>query len=842
MKLHLRTSMFAASMMAILTACSGDDGSRGEAGQQGPQGEQGLQSLVKQTVLAAGHWQCFKGGIQIDSGIDDNNDSLLDQNEVDETNYLCTPSSVDSSKNFKRVASFPVCSQIDSDCNTDETTAAEIVAASVDGMTLIYTDSPAEQIGFVDITDPATPLAAGVLALNGEPTSVAVKGGVVLVGVNTSADYINVSGELAVVDIATQTLVRSIDLGGQPDSVAVSPDGNYAVVAIENERDEDLGDGAPPQLPAGNIVIVDLSGEVADWSTSVVDVTGLSDLYPSDPEPEYVDINSNNIAVVTFQENNFIALINLADASVMDGFSAGSVDLNMIDTDEDSGEFIFMDGALDGVLREPDGVAWINNEYFATADEGDLDGGSRGFTVFHIDGTVVWSSGNQLEHLTARFGHYPESRSENKGNEPENAEVGVFGDERFLFVNSERSSLVFVYDVADPQSPVYKQALPAAMGPEGVLAIPARNLLIAASEEDAREDGIRSALNIYAYVNEAPQYPTLQSADRNNGTPIPWAALSGLAGDPWNADRLYSVDDNYFLRSRIFTIDISTSPAMITHETYVKDSNNVFAGFAAVALADASVDDDDASRVAVFDEADLAKMINEDKTVNADLEGIAKAADGGFWLASEGEGTIGDDGRPVNTLNFVFKTDAYGVIEDVLTLPATLNDMQVRFGFEGIAEYNGKVYVAVQRAWGSDDNPRIAIYDLASETWSSVFYPLDSNESQVSGAWVGLSDITSLNDGRFLVLERDNQMGPDAAIKRLYMVDLSTTVDGETISKTLVRDVIPDIAAKGGLVPEKIEGSAITADGKIYILNDNDGVEDNSGESQLLQLKGIALP
>jgi hypothetical protein len=42
--------------------------------------------------------------------------------------------------------------------------------------------------------------------------------------------------------------------------------------------------------------------------------------------------------------------------------------------------------------------------------------------------------------------------------------------------------------------------------------------------------------------------------------------------------------------------------------------------------------------------------------------------------------------------------------------------------------------------------------------------------------------------------------------------------------------------ASGGLVPEKIEGSAITASGNVWIVNDNDGVDDNSGETQLLNL------
>lgn len=48
-------------------------------------------------------------------------------------------------------------------------------------------------------------------------------------------------------------------------------------------------------------------------------------------------------------------------------------------------------------------------------------------------------------------------------------------------------------------------------------------------------------------------------------------------------------------------------------------------------------------------------MINADKTVNVDLEGIAASASGGFWLVSEGSGTIGDASRPINSLNFRFK-------------------------------------------------------------------------------------------------------------------------------------------------------------------------------------------
>lgn len=843
MNLHFRKLVLGVSIAMALGACDGDDGSdgadgtngldgtNGVDGTNGTDGTDGLTSLITQTVFSAGSEACFDGGLRIDSGIDDDADGELAGAEVDETSYVCNAPSINDDLNFNRVASFPVCSQLDATCDTDEGTASEIVAVSSDYMTLIYSDSPQEAVGFVDITNPMSPVALGTLALTGEPTSVAVKGDFALVGVNTSADFVNVSGHLEVVDIETQTSVRSIDLGGQPDSVAVSPDGTYAVIAIENERDEDLGDGEIPQMPAGNVVVVSIAdADPANWTASAIDVTGTSAYEAGDPEPEYVDINANNVAVVTLQENNHIILIDLPSMSIINEFSAGSVDLDMIDLTEEDPAKILQIESDDAVAREPDGVSWINTEYFATADEGDMLGGSRGFTVFNTQGDVVFNSAETMDHLVSRIGHYPDARSGNKGNEPENIEFGVFGSDRYLFVNSERSSLVFVYDVADPTRPMLKQILPAGAGPEGGLAIPSRNLLVVASEEDSRDDKIRSVLNIYSYEFGEAEYPTISSANRENGTPIPWAAMSGLSSDPSDENVLWATEDSFYASNRIFKLDVSSAPAVLGEEIKIMDSNDVFS---AIATSGPTEDADS------FDAVDLVNMINADKTVNIDPEGIAKASDGGFWIASEGAGTVSDTAaRPIDSLNFIFKTDAMGVIEDVITLPGAVNDLQVRFGFEGVAEYNGSAYVAIQRAWEGEANPRIGIYDVVAETWDFVFYPLDAPESQ-NGGWVGLSDITSLGGGEFLVLERDNQGGPDAAIKRLYHIDLSAYTDGETITKTLVRDLMDDLSSKGGLVPEKIEGSAVLSNGDVYIINDNDGVDDNSGETQLLNLGAI---
>jgi hypothetical protein len=767
----------------------------------------------KKTVLAIAMTAVLSAGLVACNSDDDDKDEASKPN----------PDMV-----FNRIASFAVCAQVGSSCEEDDTTAAEIVAASADGMTLIYSNSPKGEIGFIDIRDPAAPVGLGHLDMGGEPTSVSVLGDYALVAVNTSENFINTAGKLAVVDIAKRTLVTEIALAGQPDSVAVSKDGKYIAVVIENERDEDVNDGALPQAPAGALVIVDASGSPSGWKTRNVDLSGIASLYADDPEPEYVDINEDNLAVVTMQENNHIALVDLKSGKVTKHFSAGSVDLTQVDLTDERPNLVSQIESQSGRLREPDGVTWISKDQFVTANEGDLDGGSRSFTVFNKDGSVAYESGNSLEHLMARIGHYNDRRSDAKGNEPENAEYGRFQGTDYLFVASERSSVIAVYDLSTKNSPAYKQVLPAGVGPEGVLAIPKRNLLIAASEEDERGAVIRSVVNIYQYQKAAPAYPTLESANRADGTPIPWSALSGLAAA--SNSTVYAVNDSFYRANRLFEIDLAQTPARIKSEIVIKDSNGALAALAA-SLPDAK----DAN---AFDDTDLAAMINADGSVNIDPEGVALASGGGFWIASEGAGTVGDAKYPVSKANLLLKLDAAGAILEVVRLPAELNAVQLRFGLEGIAEADGKLVVAFQRAWNGESNPRLGIYDLTAKTWQFVFYPLDAATSP-NGGWVGLSDITALGGNQFMVVERDNQGGPDARIKRLYRIDLTGKANGDTLDKTLVRDLMADLKAPGGNVPEKIEGLAVLPDGGVIIVNDNDGVDDNSGETQLIRLGKI---
>lgn len=368
---------------------------------------------------------------------------------------------------------------------------AEIMAVTPDGRTLLYTDSQQEQVGVVDLRRPQAPVQVGAVPVGGEPTSVGVTkdGRYALVSVDTSESAADPSGHLAVVDLRTLGVVRELDLAGQPDSVAVSPRGDVAAIAVENERDEELEvdgvEGGLPQPPAGHLAVVELGGQPSSWSVDLVDLTGLDGaLYADDPEPEYVDIDAAGTAAVTLQENNAIALVDLGSRQVLRSFSAGEVVRTDADV-EDDGVVAFDDPLT--APREPDAVQWTPDGNLLTADEGDLaeePSGGRGWTVFSPTGEVVSSSGAGAEQALAAAGRYPDGRSDDKGAELEGAEVASLLGGSYAFLGAERGDAVLVYRFEDESAPRLVEVLPTGDAPEGLLAVQRQGLFLASNEDD----------------------------------------------------------------------------------------------------------------------------------------------------------------------------------------------------------------------------------------------------------------------------------------------------------------------------------------------------------------------
>lgn len=686
---------------------------------------------------------------------------------------------------FNRISTFATLDNMAEGEDKTRPTSAEIMTATPDGKVLIYSDSPLGAIGLLDIADPKTPKPLGNIAVDGEPTTTVVLDQTAFVGVNTSESYTQPSGALRSVSLLDHKVIASCDLGGQPDSVAISADGSRLAIAIENERDEEVNEGAIPQMPAGFVVLLPIKdGAVDCGGKKVVDLTGLAEIAPSDPEPEFVAFNSKNEVVVTLQENNHIVVIG-ADGQIQHHFSAGAVDLTQIDVAKD-GKLDFT-GKIDAVKREPDGVAWIDDAHFATANEGDWQGGSRGFTIWNKDGSVVYESGAEFEHAIIRAGHYPEGRSGKKGVEPEGITFGEFDGRKLLFVGAERASMVGVYDLGDLSAPKLIQLLPSGIGPEGLVTIPQRNLFATANETDLGEDGAaRAHVMLFELAQGQPAYPTVVSdADQLIG----WGALSGLAVDPEVPTVLWAVSDSVYKdEPAIYRIDTSKQPAVITQKIVV------------------SRDGKPAEKL--------------------DLEGIASDGKGGFWLASEGD-------AKKEVPHQVLHVDATGAIQQSFAMPDDLLKGQTRFGIEGIALQGDKLWLAVQREWEDDPKSQTKLLQLdpASGTWLGLRYPLESGEG-----WVGLSELAIHGDYAYLI-ERDNLIGQKAKLKQITRVALSemapAPLSGElpVVQKEVVRDLIPDLKQWNGFVQDKVEGMAIAPDGTVHLVTDNDGVDDASGET-----------
>lgn len=94
-----------------------------------------------------------------------------------------------------------------------------------------------------------------------------------------------------------------------------------------------------------------------------------------------------------------------------------------------------------------------------------------------------------------------------------------------------------------------------------------------------------------------------------------------------------------------------------------------------------------------------------------------------------------------------------------------------------------------------------------------------------------------MDNETFALIERDNQRGPKATIKWITEISiqgLTPVAQGgvfPTVPKVLVRDLLADLNRTRGWTQDRVEGLAITKRGKTWVVTDNDGVDDSTGET-----------
>ena len=303
-------------------------------------------------------------------------------------------------------------------------------------------------------------------------------------------------------------------------------------------------------------------------------------------------------------------------------------------------------------------------------------------------------------------------------------------------------------------------------------------------------------------------YPQVVSGPRLTGplagqSPIGWVALSALAADRHHPHRLFTVHDFFLDKSRLYSLDVSQKPAVIRDEI---------------------------------------PLLKDGAPVHYDMEGLVQRKEGGFWLASEGAGNA--PARRARTSLSRWRPDGT-VLQRSRCPPSRRAPAKQRLrGCGGHGRGSSeRVFVAFQREWTSDParHVRIGEYSPGTGEWRFFYYPIDPVESPAGGL-VGLSEVVAPSDDRLLILERDNAGGPDARNKRLYEVSIAGVTpqpQGDALPRSDEDSrprSAPSAPGNRGWTQEKVEGVAVTKDKKLYVVTDNDGVDENTGETILLRL------
>ncbi|HKZ13211.1 MAG TPA: hypothetical protein VJL81_05125 [Solirubrobacterales bacterium] len=384
---------------------------------------------------------------------------------------------------------------------------AEILDVSHDGQTMTSTVGDSGWVSY-DISDLHHPVLLAKGKLGGHATSInyTPDGKYFLVTGKGSPSYV------AVYDAKTFERVRAFTIPFGPDSTAVSPDGKYAVTGIEEESN--------PAIP-GSIVVFDLDGAPAEWTMREVAIPPDPVMaIPTDPQPEFVDIYSDDTAAITLQENNAVLMLNVPKAEIEDIWSTGSSNQK---ADLKGNEEVSITQPLTA-LREPDEISFTaDGKHLLTANEGENGKGGRSVTVFDREGKLAWDSGSSPEEAEAVRGIYPDDRSSKRGSEFEGLDTAVVDGVPWGMVGSERGDAVFFFDLTDPTAPrLAGVQATTGLEPEGVLFVPQRKLAIS---PDAHSPGGWSFFELRDSAQaEEPHRQLL--ADQ------PWLGVRGLDVDP----------------------------------------------------------------------------------------------------------------------------------------------------------------------------------------------------------------------------------------------------------------------------------------------------------------------
>ncbi len=295
--------------------------------------------------------------------------------------------------------------------------AAEITAYEPQTRRLFVVNSVIGTVDVLDLSNPAAPTRVGsvnVAALGASVNSVAVSDGLVALAIEANPK--TSPGVVAFVNPATLAILGSVTVGALPDMLTFTPDGRTVLVANEGEPNSYNIAGSVDPEGSISVIAVNRSGagsglavaptvrtagfaafnaQVDSLRAAGVRIYGPNATVAQDLEPEYITVSADGAtAWVTLQENNAIAVLDVATATVTAIRPLGTKDFSIAGfgldpSDEDGGTDTNTGTPVARIgnwpvrgLYLPDAIARYTvggQTYLITANEGDARADWPGF-------------------------------------------------------------------------------------------------------------------------------------------------------------------------------------------------------------------------------------------------------------------------------------------------------------------------------------------------------------------------------------------------------------------------------------------------------------------------------
>lgn len=259
----------------------------------------------------------------------------------------------------------------------------------------------------------------------------------------------------------------------EPEYVSISKDNKYAYVSIQENNAL-----AIVNLEDNSLELKGLGFK--DWSRLQIDASDKDGGVNFKSYPGlYGMYQPDTISSFSWKGANFIVSANEGDAreyffdttNEADCIAKGGVDFN-----EDDGCLAYIDESRVEDLTLAANFDYLNNDdndigrLKVTTVKGDNnnDGqyeslyayGARSFTIWDSNGLVVFDSGDDIGRITASVHgeafnnnedeNKGDTRSDDKGAEPEALTIGTIGERTFAFIGLERMGGIMIYDITNP--------------------------------------------------------------------------------------------------------------------------------------------------------------------------------------------------------------------------------------------------------------------------------------------------------------------------------------------------------------------------------------------------------